>query len=325
MTQITPAGARIIDPVLTTQARGYKNPDVSRIGSVLFPRAPVNQRGAKIVKFGREAFRLYNTRRAPGANTKRIQVGYTDESVSLKQYSLEGVVPREILEESQRAGGPPVNMAMRAVDVPMEAIARDLEYRQAAIAQNTANYASTHRIALSTNEYWDDTDSDPGKQMDDAHQAIRSTTGRRGNVLVLGPNVYLKVRRHPKVVGHFYTGAQAGAQSVNDAQLAEYFRVARIAVGDDVYLPQSAAEDAPFSDVWGDVAILAYVPTVGGDGDIEVPSYGYTYYLAGHPAVEKAYFDNSSKSWVYPVTDENDPVLTGMGAGYLFTNVLTPA
>lgn len=324
MTQMTLSGARIIDPVLTTQARGYKNPDVSRVGSLLFPRAPVAQRGAKIVKFGREAFRLYNTLRAPGANTKRIQVGYTNDSVSLKQYALEGVVPREILEESQRAQGPAINLAMRAVDVPMEAIARDLEYRQAAIAQATASYASTHRLALTSGAYWDDALSNPGEQMDDAHSAIRSTTGRRGNVLVLGPQVYLKVRRHPKIVGHFYTGAPAGAQTVSDAQLAAYFRVRQIAVGDDVYLPQSAADDAAFSDVWGAVAILAYVPTVSGDGDIEVPSYGYTYYLNGHPMVERSYYDNSSKSWVYPVTDENDPVLTGMGAGYLFTNVLTP-
>ncbi len=316
---MNPSQARVIDPILTQHARGYGNPDVERAGAILFPRARILQRGAKIIKFGREHFRLYNTARAPGAVKKRVTIGYSAESVSLVQHALSGTVPFEVLDEANRV--PNVDLGRRAVNVPMETIARELEYRQAVIAQAAANYAAGNKETLAGTDQWDDyAGSDPGAQMDDAHAAIRAKIGRRGNVLVLGPEVYRKVRRHPKVVGHFYSGVKNGPATVSRDQLAQYFDVARVAVGEDVYLPEDAAENADFSDVWGDVAILAYVPT--GEGQVDVPSYGYTYYLDGHPIVESPYQDRDHDVWVYPTKDEVQPVLTGMDAGYLFSDVL---
>lgn len=65
MPQMTPATARVIDPILTNVARGYANNAL--IGMSLFPAVPVQQRGGKIVSFGKEAFMTYATGRAPGA------------------------------------------------------------------------------------------------------------------------------------------------------------------------------------------------------------------------------------------------------------------
>lgn len=321
MTQMTTGKARVVDPILTTHSRGYRTPGILRVGNILFPRAEIAKRGAKIILFGKEAFRKYSSLRATSAATKRIQVGYSSDTVSLVQHALEGVVSRELLEES--AGIPSANMAMRAVNVPLDAIGREIEIEQATIAQNPANYDSNHKLALSGTDRWDDyTNSDPGVDMDAAHQSIRATTGRRGNVLVLGPLVKDKLHRHPKIIGHFYTGAQAGAQSVTDEQLATYFKVKLIAVGDEVWLPDTASDTDDFLDVWGKNAVLAYVPSIGGDGDIEVPSYGYTYFLKGYPMVEVPYYEENIKSWAYPVTDEVKPVLTAMGAGFLFTSCI---
>lgn len=312
--------ARVIDPILSQHARGYGNPDVERAGSVLFPAAPIGQRGAKIVRFGKESFRLYNTIRAPGGAKKRVRVGYTADSVSLHQHALSGEVPFEHLDEASRVPG--IDLGRKAVNVPMESIAREKEYRQAQIAQNADNYGASNKDTLSGTDQWSHSSSDPGKQMDEYHAQIRARIGRRGNVLVLGPQVFDIAKRHAKIVGHFYTGNQAGAQSVTRAQLAEYFGVKRIAIGDDIYLPEAAGDSADFVDMWGNVAILAYVPSVSGDGDIEVPSYGYTYYLAGHPAVEVPRQDRDHDVWVYDVKDEYQAVLTGMDAGFLIQSVI---
>lgn len=66
-------------------------------------------------------------------------------------------------------------------------------------------------------------------------------------------------------------------------------------------------------------AVLAYVPT---GARFEVPSYGYTYHLAGHPMVERPYYEENPNSWMYPMTYERQVVQTSMEAGFLIENVL---
>ena len=74
-----------------------------------------------------------------------------------------------------------------------------------------------------------------------------------------------------------------------------------------------------FQDVWGNYAVLAYVPQ--SPGGFEEPSFGYTYTMKGHPFVEEPYWENNVKSWIYGVTYERAPVLAGMSAGFLFQSV----
>ena len=50
---------RIVDPVLTEIARGYKN--AAYIAEALFPVVPVDKEGVIVPLFGKEAFRLWDT------------------------------------------------------------------------------------------------------------------------------------------------------------------------------------------------------------------------------------------------------------------------
>ena len=86
------------------------------------------------------------------------------------------------------------------------------------------------------------------------------------------------------------------------------------------HILDSAEDDAGFSDVWGKDAVLAYVPN--DSRGYEEPSFGYTYRLKGHPFVEQPYWGNSKKSWVYGVTFDRLPLLTGVDAGFLFKSVV---
>ncbi len=313
--------ARVVDPILTTHSRGYTSSDVMRVGQILFPRAPVTSRGAKIITFGREHYRIYDAQRAPGGDKKRVRVGYTDSTVSLSQRSLSGEVAFEVLQDANTV--PMIDLGRRAVNVPSESLAREQELLQATLAQDVNNYAAGNKLALTGADKWSAYDtSDPGRQVDDAHEVIRSKIGRRANVLALGPVVCVKAKRHPKIVGHFYSGVKNGPATVSNEQLAEYFGVKRVITGDDVYLAKDDGDDADFRDMWGNSAVLAFVPSVDGVGDIEVPSYGYTYYLRDHPFVESPWQDRDHDVWVYPVRDEYQPVLTGMDAGFLFSNVV---
>lgn len=72
--------------------------------------------------------------------------------------------------------------------------------------------------------------------------------------------------------------------------------------------------------------ILAYVAPDGGDAgaNAEEPSYAYTYAIEGMPSVENPYWDENSKSWIYGVSADEQPVLSGMTAGYLIKDAGSP-
>ena len=76
-----------------------------------------------------------------------------------------------------------------------------------------------------------------------------------------------------------------------------------------------------FSDVWGNDAILAYV-TPKSLQEMGSQNYGYTYQLAGRPIVEEGYLDRGKNSFMYPVSDASQVVLTSADSGYLIKNAV---
>ncbi len=309
MPQMTPGQARVIDPILSTVAQGYKNADF--IGDALFPVVPVDQRGGKIITFGKESFQLYNTGRAPGANTKRVQFGYAGSNYALEQHALEGLVPFEIMEDANQVPG--IDMAKVAVMSTQNIIALRTEKAQADLATTAANYAASNKVTLAGVNQWSDYSgtSDPSKDIANAVEAIRSKVGRRGNTVVMGAAVFNQLKNHPKIIDRIkYTGRDY----VTPELLANLWNVKRVLVGDAVY-----ADDAgTFSDVWGKFVVVAYTE-IGSLADMGLPSYGYTYRLRGNPVVESPYQERNQKSWIYPVTDELSPVIAGALAGYLIS------
>ncbi len=101
--------------------------------------------------------------------------------------------------------------------------------------------------------------------------------------------------------------------------LAGLFDLNELAVGKTSYVDDPAS-DATFKEAWGNAAVLAYVPVQ--DAAMEQPSFGYTYTLSGHPFVEQPRLEGGRRSWVYGVTYERQPVLTGIASGFLFQNVV---
>lgn len=90
-------------------------------------------------------------------------------------------------------------------------------------------------------------------------------------------------------------------------------------VGDAVWKDESGNG----FDVWGNNAILAYVPKIGGSGaDISLaePGFGFTNVLEGHPFAETPYYEPSEKSWIYGATFEKQPNVAYNTAAFLFQN-----
>jgi len=311
MAPLNNASARVVDPVLSQFARGYQQAGL--IGRVLFPRAFVPVRGFKRVEFGKEGFRLYNTRRAPGTATKRLVFGYDGKPASLDQHGLDGVVPREHVGEA--AAGPGIDLQQEASRVVLDAMQLDEEVSQAALATTAGNYAAANKVTLAGSDQWSHADSKPKDAVKEGKEAVRSKIGRNPNVMVISKPIFNALDDHPALLDKLkYT---SGASITTDI-LARYFDVDKVVVGEAVY---TDGDETSFTDVWGNFCVLAYVPQ-GGQPSVRVPSYGYTYTLAGHPFVEQTRWDADAKSWINGVTDERSAELVGAEAGYLMSSVI---
>lgn len=312
MSQLTLSQSRVVDPVLTTVAQGYKQ--IELVGGNLFPQVPVSLRGGKIITFGKDDFMLYSTARAPGENTKRVQYGFSSGSYALVDYSLEGAVPIENLQEAQN--GPGIDHFTMAIRKTAAIMALRLEYAQATLARTAGNYASSNKTTLTSTAQWSDYTgtSNPITDVETAKEAIRASTGKMPNVMVIGPKVLSKLRAHPSIVDRMkYTGRDVATLEI----LASLFGLDRVIVGGAI----SATDAGVFSDVWGKDCVLAY-SELSSLSDMGTPSYGYTYNLNGYPIVEQPYFDRNAKSWFVPVTRVEAPVIAAALAGYLITNAV---
>ena len=299
--------ARVIDPILTAYAQGYQHAD--RVGGLLFPTVPVTTSAGKVLEFGKESFMLYNARRAPGAATKRIEFGYEGKPYALVQDSLESKVPREYADEAKTVAA--VDLGMRASTLVMNTLTLALEYEQAGIATNPGNFAASHKVTLAGTSRWSDPDATPLADLEEGRQTIRAACGVYPNVAVFGPRAYSALKAHPSVTARF-----RNTDIVTGAMLQALLEIDRIAEGRSVY----ADDTGSFRDVWGDIAVLAYAPPKA--SGFEQPSFGYTYTKQGHPFVERPFWDNNTKSFIYGLTYERAPVLTGMLAGYLINGII---
>lgn len=309
MSQQTPGQTRVVDPILSEHARGYKQAGL--IATALFPIAFVGAYGGQVIEFGKEAFRLYNSRRAPGSNTKRIDMGYQGKPYAIIPSALEAKVPRELMRDAAQVPG--IDLASRAVNTVMRSLTLEHEWNAAQIARNAANYDADHKVALVGAARWTSPTSTPLEDVRDAREAIRASIGVYPNVAVLSATAFSALQLHPAILERVkYTGSDVPTTAL----LANLFNVKKVVVGEAVV---ASGQNDDFGDVWGNDVVLAYV-SESSQANAEEPSYAYTYAIEGMPMVEEPYWDQNAKSWIYGVSFDNSPVLSGMAGGYLIQN-----
>ena len=312
MTQQSYSQARgAVDPVYTAVARGYRSPKAS-VANVMFPIVQVGTRAGRILSFGPDDFRLVSTARAPGANTKRVQFGFTGENFSLVDHRLEGAVPVELQQEAEAVPG--IDLGSNAVRRVLNQMALEREKQAADLARNPAKYAASNKETLSGTSQWSNPASDPFTDIMDAKEVIRGTTGEMANVLELAPKVLTALRTHPKVLDRLSTASDRPPATIQ--QLQALFELQQIVVGEAVY-----HDGAKFQDVWGKDAILAFT-TPASMQEMGSPNFGYTYQLQDGPTAEEAYLGRNENTWYYPVSDAYQPVLVGPSAGFLFKDAV---
>lgn len=297
---------RVVDQILTTVARGYSNPQF--VGNKLFPVVPVSVSGGQIIEFNKDSWRKFNLRRAPGGDVTEIDYGYAGKPYALVQDSVHGKVPREHLRDG--ATSPGINHGTIATNTAMGAIQRSQEIDQATLATTASKYAATNKIDLTASS-WNNPARNPVNDIVKGKQAVADATGFEGNTLVLSGAAWNALSTNPNVLGLFTRG-EVETLIITPQMLAAKLDITEIAVGRTTYINA----DGDTVKAWGTDAVLAYTDI--GSMTNALPSYGYTYQMDGNPVVEQAWYNNTNKSWMYPVNNEYSPVIAGADAGYLF-------
>jgi hypothetical protein len=307
------------NPILTSLLLGMGQGTF--IAQSLFPALPQTLSSVMLAKIGNERFRRYNLRRAPGAATKRVDIKYDGQVYTVDQYSVEVPIPRELIRESDESRrlnvGNYLDISRIAMTTAGDILNLDYELEVAQLATNAATYAPGHALALSGVTKWSADTGTPQTDIIGATDMIRKKIGKRPNTLILSADALSALILNPQIKSQLPL-TQLGPATVD--QLKTVLNIGNIVTGDAIWVDSNDAN----ADVWGNSAILAYVPRIGGSGgDISLaePAFGFTNVMEGHPFAESPYFENNSKSWVYGATYERRPNVAYPEAAFLFQNV----
>lgn len=290
------------------------------IAEMLMPRLPQALSSITLAQVGDERLQRYNLRRAPGSATKRIEIRYADKTYTVNQYAVEVPIPRELIreaDESRRLNvGNYLDISRIAMTTASEVLALDYELEVATLATTVGTYAAGHVQALAAGTKWTSTTGTAVTDVRAAADVIRKKIGKRPNTLVLSADALTAASMNAEVKGYLPNTVLGPATT---EQLKTIFNVASIVVGDAVWKDGAGVG----ADVWGNNAILAYVPKIGGNNaDISLaePAFAFTNVLDGHPFSESPYYSNDAKSWIYGATYERQPNVAYNTAAFLFQN-----
>lgn len=299
---------RVVDPVLTTLARGYRNAQL--ISEFLFPIALMDKEAGVIPKFGKEAFRLWDTERAIRAHSNIMDVDDVEPlDVVLREHDLAYPVDYREQEESMfDAEARGVRRVKGAIDLRREVAA-------AALAQNPNTYLAGGKVQLSGASQWSGNGGDPVAAVEAGKEVIRARIGQRPNTAIIGAATYnLGLKFHTKL--QMALGADE-RKLITIEHLKALFGVPNIVIGEAI------AGDAATADIWSDNLILAYVaqPGAGAEHDYEEPSFGYTLRKRNMPESDK-YDTAGGKVRYVRHTDIYKTVVVGADAGYFIQDTI---
>jgi len=296
---------RVVDPVLSGVAQGYQNAEL--IGESLFPIIPAEKEAGHLIKYGKEAFKLYATLRPMRGRAARIDLGQDSIPFVLNEHSIEVPVDdREIAEQNANL----IPLQRRNTLLAMQVISLTREKACADLAQTAANFGANTGTPATK---WSSASATPIEDIRAAKEVIRSAVGRYPNTLVLGAQVFRVLQDLPEFTDRIKYTQRA---VVTEEIIASVLGLSKVVVGKAVYETDAGV----MTDLWGKNAVLAYTPQPGdpmGDG---IPSFGYTPRRTGYPITE-TYREEPRLGVVY-VADIFQPYITGADAGYLFTNVV---
>lgn len=319
---------RVIDPILTQLAQGYKNAE--GVATFFGPAVSMNTRAGRTLVFGKEAFAAQNFLRAPGSNIQKIQNEFGTRSFSLRQEAISWEIAEEIAAEAKN-GAAQIDLRQYAAKDAANRLMQSWEITVAGAVTDSSAYETSCVFDLATRasgaDQFNQATSDIEVLIDEAKEAVRAQIGTYPNKMVISPDAFNALKRNKRIRDFMQRGVL-----VNEATLANIFGLDEIRVARRLKLNQTSGS---LENIYNNVAVLFYQPSGATDGFAPAldanygnPAFGYTYTLAGYPIATPERFNIERRVFTGDILVERSFELVGMGengkvgAGAILTNVV---
>lgn len=264
---------------LTNLSVAYIQSASEFIADKIFPNVPVDKQADIYYTYPKNAwFRDEAQQRAPGTESVGSGYGLATDDYSCKVWAF-----HKDVDDQVRANADSVlnldrdanEFVMQRLMIRRERQFVDTYFKAGVWGKDYAGVAA----APGADQFiqWSDyTNSDPITDVKNARLYIKSITGYRPNVLLLGEEVFESLKQHPDIIDR-YKYTQAGVVTVD--LIARLFEVDRIVIGGAIYASNVEGATDAFSFVYGKKAMLCYSAP---RPSLLQPSAGYTFSWKGY-------------------------------------------
>lgn len=267
-----------IDRLLSNVSVAYMQMAGDFIADKVFPVVPVNHRSDFYRTFKKGDWFRDEAKPRDGA-TESVGSGYnTDKSTYL---AIPYALHKDIPDYTRDNADSDFDLEKEATEFVTSRLLLRREkqwaqnfFREGVWANNITGVANAPGAdeAVFMSDY---ANSDPFGIFEGGRQRIRTISGYKPNVLVLGAMVYSRLINHPEIRDRIkYTSAEATTSQM----LAAFFNVERVLVADAIENVAKEGEEDNFADIYSNSALLAYSAA---RPSLMAPSAGYTFSWRG--------------------------------------------
>ena len=265
-----------IDVALTNISIAYIQAQDTFIAAKVFPVIPVDKQTNKYFTFPKEAwFKDEAQKRTDGTETAGS--GYT---VSSDTYACDvWGFHKDVGAQLRANADAQINMDRGAVQFVTQRMLMRQERQWVTDYFNISIWGTTVTGGTNFTRWSDYVNSDPVEDIENAKEAILGVTGFMPNTIVMGYQVWRKLKNHPDIYDRLKGVISAGGpRVVTKQQVAAIFEVDNLYVPQGIYASNNEGETAAYGFIQGKSVWIGYVnPNPG----LEVPSAGYTFNWTG--------------------------------------------
>lgn len=294
-----------VNPLLTDISVGYTNRNF--IAEQVFPTVTVEKEEGTYFVGDKEAWRNpADANRSEYARANRVANLLSTATYVLTERSLESPISERVMRNYSDPFNPKKNATNLVSQKLLLENEKDLVATILAGAGNTLNAASG----------WSTPATNVIGQIRTGRDTILKATGEDANLLILGKQAFDAVLENTNVVDRIKYTARASEATIMEA-LADFFGVERVLIGKAIEnTAKEGQADAAGSYIWGNNAVLAYVPS---SAALETPAAGYRLALREGRYVDE-WYEQEIKTTFVRANDFYDNKIVVPTALYTITN-----